>query len=59
MYFVPTENTGMKKSEKPAVLLGQLMGGVVAAALTGEDQRRQQDLRYAQADDQHLRTVGA
>ena len=31
------------------------MGGVVAAALTCEHQRRQQDLVYTEADDQHLK----
>jgi hypothetical protein len=31
------------------------MGAVVAAGLTGEHQRRQQDLRYTEADDQHLK----
>src|SRR5215212_7554721 len=31
------------------------MGGVVAAALTCEHQRRQQDLIYTEADDQHLK----
>src|SRR5215210_7950420 len=31
------------------------MGGVVAADLTCEYQRRQQDLVYTEADDQHLK----
>jgi hypothetical protein len=32
------------------------MGGVVAAGLTGKDQRRQQHFRFSKADDQHLKT---